>query len=151
MKTNITLLFLVFIVSIYSYAQPNHEDRKKQIQSLKVGFITSELGLTSDEASKFWPIYNDYDDKQFKLRHDKMKTVMNKLNNGSLDKMSDKEASSILNQMESNERELSQLREKFNTSLKGILSPVKILKLRKAEVDFNKKLLEQYRNKGPRK
>jgi hypothetical protein len=68
-----------------------------------------------------------------------------------LDKMSDKEASALLAQMESNEDELCQSRKKFIASLKGVLSPIKIIKLKKAEDDFNRKLLQQYRGKGPRR
>ena len=68
-----------------------------------------------------------------------------------LDKMTDKEALALLAQMESNEDELYQIRKKFIANLKGILPPVKIIKLKKAEDDFNRKLLQQYRDKGSRK
>ena len=29
----------------------------------KIGFLTSEIGLTSSEAEKFWPIYNEAQNK----------------------------------------------------------------------------------------
>jgi len=63
-----------------------------------------------------------------------------------IDKMTDKEATAFLNQMESTEDELYQLRKKFITSLKGVIPPVKIIKLKKAEEGFNRKLLKQYRD-----
>ena len=119
MKTKINLLFITLIFSIHSFAQPKYDEKKEQIKALKVGYITSELGLTTDEATKFWPIYNDYDDKQFELRHQKMKVFKNKLNDGSINKMTDKEALSFLTQMESNERVLYQLREKFNSNIRN--------------------------------
>jgi Spy/CpxP family protein refolding chaperone len=125
-------------------------EKKEQIKALKVGFITNELSLTPDEAAKFWPIYNTFDDKQFELRHQKMRAFKDRMNDD-LDKMSDKEASALLAQMESNEDELYQLRKKFIASLKGVLPAVKIIKLKKAEDDFNRKLLQQYRDKGPRR
>jgi hypothetical protein len=65
--------------------------------------------------------------------------------------MSEKEASAFLNQMESTEEELFLLRKKFISTLKGILPATKIIKLKKSEEDFNRKLLQQYRDKGPRK
>ena len=49
--------------------------------------------------------------------------------------------------MESTEDELFQSRKKFVNSLKGVLPAVKILKLKKAEEEFSKKLLQQYRDK----
>lgn len=151
MKTNKTILIILLILSIHSFAQHGMSEKKEQIKTLKVGFITNELSLTKEEASKFWPIYNAYDDKQFELRHQKMKTYIAQMDDEALDKMSEKEAAVLLIQMESNENELTQLRKKFNANIKGILPAKKILKLKKAEDDFNRKLLQQYRNKGQKK
>lgn len=76
---------------------------------------------------------------------------MGRMDDNTMDKMSEKEANSFLNQMESNEDELYMLRKKFITTLKGILPATKIIKLRKSEEDFNRKLLQQYRDKGNRR
>ena len=150
MKTNKLVLIILFLLSIHIFAQPSRGEKKERIKALKVGFITNELALTPDEATKFWPIYNSFEDKQFELRHQKMKAFKERMDSD-LDKMNEKEASALLAQMESNEDELNQLRKKFITSLKGVLPSVKIIKLKKAEDDFNRKLLQQYRDKGPRK
>lgn len=151
MKTNKILLIILFLVSVSTFAQQQMGEKKEQIRALKVGFITNELSLTTDEAAKFWPIYNAFDDKQFELRHQKMKAFKSRMDDEALDKISEKEASTLLAQMENNEDELYQLRKKFIANLKGILPSTKIIKLKKAEDDFNRKLLQQYRNKGPRK
>lgn len=140
-------LFLLLSVTIYGQNE-RLKEKKDQIKAMKVAFLTSELNLTSDEAEKFWPVYNTYDDKQFELRHQKMKTYAKKLNEGSLDNMSDKEALAFLNQIESTDEELYSIRKKFNSAIRNILPPTKILKLRKSEVDFDRKLLQQYRNRN---
>ena len=150
MKTNKFLILIIFLLSISSFAQAQIGEKKEQIRALKVGFITTELALTTDEASKFWPIYNAYDDKQFEIRHQKMKVFKQRMDTD-LEKMSEKEASALLAQMENTEDELYQMRKKFVANLKGVLPSVKIIQLKKAEDDFNRKLLQQYRNKGPRK
>jgi hypothetical protein len=148
MKTN-KLLFILFLISLSSFAQSFLEEKKEKINALKVGFITSELDLTAEEATKFWPIYNAYDDKQFEIRHQKMKAFKNRMD-ADIEKMSEKEAATFLAQMENTEDELYQLRKKFVANLKGVLPSVKIIKLKKAEDNFNRKLLQQYRNKGPK-
>jgi Spy/CpxP family protein refolding chaperone len=150
MKTNKLVLIILFLLTIQVFAQPQRGEKKEQIKALKVGFITTELELTSDEASKFWPIFNAFEDKQFELRHQKMKAFKGRIDSD-LDKISEKEASALLAQMETNEDELYQARKKFIASLRGVLPSVKIIKLKKAEDDFNRKLLQQYRDKGPRK
>ncbi|WP_035671191.1 hypothetical protein [Flavobacterium sp. 83] len=149
-KKFLPVLFLLLSFTFYAQGE-RMKEKKEQIKALKVAFLTTELDLTTSEAEKFWPIYNTFDDKQFELRHQKMKTLMNRMDNGGLDKMTEKEASAFLTQMESNDEELFFLRKKFTANLKGIIPAIKIIKLRKSEEDFNRKLLQQYRDKGPRK
>jgi len=147
---NILPVFLL-LISLSFYAQGKKMlEKKEQIFALKVAFITTKLSLTANEAEKFWPVYNAFEDKQFELKHEKSTAYLKKIDDETLNKMSDKEANSLLAQMESTDEELFQLRKKLVYNLKGIISPIKIIKLRKAEEAFNKKLLQQYRDKGRR-
>ncbi len=148
MKIKNILPILLFLVSFSFYAQSDKIDEKREkIKAYKVSFLTTELELTSTEAEKFWPVYNAFDDKQFELRHDKMKTYLRKLDDDNINSISEKEAVILLSQIESTDKELYFLREKYMTNLKKILSAKKILKLKKSEDDFNRKLLKQYRDK----
>ena len=79
-----------------------------------------------------------------------MRSFIKKYKEGK-DKMTEKEASSLLSQIENNEEDIFVLRKKFFSNLKGVLPALKIIRLKKSEEDFNRKLLLQYRNKGPRK
>lgn len=150
LKKLFPILLLLISFSFYGQGEKMRE-KKEQIKALKVAFLTNELKLTSNEAEKFWPVYNTFDDKQFELRHQKMKSFMRKMNDETLDKMSEKEASVFLNQMESTEEEIFSLRKNFIATLKGIIPATKIIKLRKSEEDFNRKLLQQYRDRAHRK
>ncbi len=138
---------LLFLFAINTFAQPRLKEKKEQIKALKVAYITEELQLTSEEAIKFWPVFNAYEDKQKELRQEKMRSYKNRLDAGEVDAMSEKEATNLLNQMESTEDDLYQLRKKFIASLKGILPAKKIIKLKRSEEGFNRKLLKQYREK----
>jgi len=152
MKTKHIFTILLFLLSISFYPQGKKMlEKKEQINALKVAFITNNLSLTSAEAERFWPIYNTFEEKQFDLKRQKSISYNKKMVDETLDKMSDKEALAVLTQMEATEDELFQLRKKLIINLKSILSPVKIIKLKKAEEEFNKKLLQQYKNKGLRR
>ena len=152
MKIKNNLIALLFFVSFSLLAQGKKMlEKKEEIYALKVAFINNKLPLTSSEAEKFWPIYNAFEDKQFELKHEKSLVFLKKMDNETLNKMSEKEAAALLSKMESAEEEIFQLRKKLIISLKPILSQVKLIKLRKAEEEFNKKLLLQYMKKGPRK
>ena len=43
-------------------------ERKENIEAMKIGFLTKKLDLTPEEAQKFWPVYNQYSDKMKELR-----------------------------------------------------------------------------------
>ena len=147
MKTN-RILLIFFFISCNLFAQSGKfQEKRAQIKSMKIGFITTELNLTTDEAARFWPVYNAFDEKQQDLRQRKLRSFMDRMENGTVDKMSDKEATIFLSQLESTEDEMYDLRKKFISNLKGIIPAMKIIRLKKAEEDFNRKLLKQYREK----
>ncbi|MDA6072643.1 sensor of ECF-type sigma factor [Flavobacterium sp. AC] len=149
MKIKNILPIILFFFTLSFYAQSDKTDEKREkIKAYKVSFLTTELELTSTEAEKFWPIYNAYDDKQYELRHEKMKTYLRKLDDDNITSMSEKDAALLLSQIESTDKELYLLRDKYTSNLKKILSAKKILKLKKSEDDFNRKLLKQYRDKA---
>ena len=151
MKPLKIIIVLLLLTSFNFYAQgDNMKEKREQIKTMKIAFLTTELDLSSTEAEKFWPIYNTFEEKEFELKHLKMRSFIKKYKE-SKDKMSEKEASTLLNQIENNEEEIFVLRKKFIGSLKGILPASKIIRLKKSEEDFNRKLLVQYRNKGQRK
>lgn len=149
MKINKTLSVILALISLNAIAQDGSFVRKKkeQIKSMKIAFITNELSLNPDEATKFWPIFNAFEDKQQEIKKRKMKSYLERSDDDSFDKLTEKEAASMLAEMESSEDELYLAKKKFVSSLKGVITPVKILKLKKAEENFNRKLLQQYREK----
>ena len=150
MKYSKIITSIILFISIATFAQPGRkmkermQQKKEQLKSMKIAFITTELNLTPDEATKFWPLFNAFEDKQREIKHGKIKNYMDRIDS---DKLTEKEANTLLTQMENTEDELFQLRKKFVANLKGVLPSVKILKLRKAEEEFSKKLLQQYRDK----
>lgn len=146
MKTKFIIPILFFLMTTISFSQ-GFRDKKDKVKALKVAYITEQLDLTTEEAQKFWPIYNDFDDKQTELRHEKMKAILDRFEPGSVEKLTEKEASNLLIQMETIEENLFSLRKKFIKDLNGVISAKKIIKLKKAEEDFNRHLLKQIRDR----
>jgi Spy/CpxP family protein refolding chaperone len=150
MKNTKFITVILLFLSITTFAQggklrEKFQQKKDQVKAMKIAFITSELNLTPDEAAKFWPLFNEFEEKQKAIRQDKIKNYIDR-SQGS-EKLTEKEALNLLTQMETAEEELHQLRKKFVANLKGVLPATKILKLKKAEEEFSKKLLQQYRDK----
>ncbi|WP_396177732.1 sensor of ECF-type sigma factor [Flavobacterium sp.] len=145
MKTKqiIIALFLLFSISFFG-----QETKKEKIKALKIAYITKDLNLTSSEAEKFWPIYNAFDEKQFELRMVKMRKVRSELKSKPIDSFSDAEANLLLIQIDQMENESHENKKKLVADLRKVISPVKILKLKQAEDNFNKSLLKQYKNRN---
>ena len=131
--------------SLTFYSQ---EFKKERIKALKIAYITKDLNLSSTEAEKFWPVYNTFDEKQFELRMVKMRKIRQDLKSKPLESFSDAEANNLLNQIDNLEEETFQNKKKLIVDLRKIISPMKILKLKQAEDDFNKTLLKQYRKRN---
>lgn len=121
-----------------------NSDKRERIKALKVAFITERLALTQTEAQKFWPIYNAYEtekDNQRRLGYEKRKQIS--------ENITEAEARVALNDLIKFERNRENLRIDFIESLlkQNVLPARKILQLRTAEEEFNRKMLQEYRKR----
>lgn len=145
----IVLLFIITI-SFQAFAQ-KHEHRER-IRALKTAFITEKLDLTSSEAEKFWPIYNAYDKKMHELQVTNRRKFRKKIVTGNNEgEISEKQAKDILSEMLENDSNIAKAKIELKNNLQKVISNVKILKLFKAEHEFSKKLLREYRSKRKNK
>jgi hypothetical protein len=64
-KALLTLVFIVMAATGLLVAQGG-----ERLESLRIAFITKQLQLTPQEAEKFWPVYNTYDDEMRKMVRD---------------------------------------------------------------------------------
>lgn len=139
------IALLVFAFCTKTNAQQGGKERMK---AFKTAYITEELDLTVKEAEKFWPVYNKYDKKLFSLKVEKGRKERHRIKElGGPQNVSDQEATTIVFSMLSAEKEASVTREKMYKDLSKILSPTKLLTLYQAEMNFNKRLLSEYRKR----
>ena len=78
---NIITFICISLFCILSLSAQIRKGSRDKIKMLKISYLTDRLKLTPDEAQKFWPIYNANDEKQFELRHKKMRSIINKFEN----------------------------------------------------------------------
>jgi len=140
------ILPLLLLFTLTGFSQ-THEEKREQIKALKISYITTELNLTTPESEKFWPVYNAYEAKVYEIRHDRLRPLFKQLKDGALDKMSEKEARVYLDKFQAADEEQFNLRKKMVSDLRPVIGSVKLIKLKKVEDDFNKKLLEKYKDK----
>lgn len=140
MKTKIILLIAFLLMGV---VQASAQDDDK-IDDLKISFFTKELSLTKKEAQEFWPIYNFHNEKYENLKDNKWRSIIKRLKK--IDELSEQEASQLLDDYREYKKLRYQYREEFIKELKGVISDKKIMQLKHAEYEFDKKLLERYRS-----
>lgn len=141
MKT-ILLYITLFLISFGSLAQPNRE----RIRSLKVAHITDRLDLTEKEAQQFWPIYNAYDQNISKIRSGEMRAIHREIRQSS-GTLSDNEANDLLERYMKAENKIHAERTQLVEKLRNVISSQKIILLKVAEEDFNRRILEEMKKR----
>ncbi|MGB5206020.1 hypothetical protein [Eudoraea sp.] len=133
----------VFTVLFLTVAIVSGQDRPgmDKIKSLKVAFITERVGLTSKEATMFWPVYNEHEEALSQIRRKERVEIRSKM--ADFENLSENEASKLLDQFIELEREKQELNIVFLSNIRDVISPKKTFLLIKAEEDFRKRLLRQ--------
>lgn len=138
------ILLVLLLITTFSYSQNGR--KLERIKALRIAYISNKLDLTTEEAQKFWPVFNTFDTKQFDLRL-KKKHLMFKLKPENSGSISDKEMGNLLNESEELDNEIQLNRRTFIKNLQGIISAQKILILKQLEDDFKNEIIKQIKNR----
>lgn len=122
----------------------------ERIKALRVAFISDRLDLSPEEAQKFWPIFNQYDERQIEL-HKQKRQLMHKLRPENTSGLSDKETAALMEQDENLETDMQNNRRKLAKDLQGVIPNQKILMLKQLDIEFKEKLLKQMKNRRERR
>ena len=137
------------INELITFLEIEKNDIKERIKALKTAHITNALSLTPEEAQQFWPLYNANEKKLEGIRKTERQERL-KVMNGGFENLSDSDAMAMLDKfMDLKQQELD-LHRAFQKQLKGVLPPLKIIKLFRAEEAFKQKLLEQFKERRRR-
>ncbi len=131
-------------------SEMSSEDRaafKQKIRSQKIAFFTEKLALTSEEAEKFWPIYNAYFDAREKLQYRFLEETRCtdcgcvKVHECAFDisKLSDDEIKKLVD----DKAKIIDLEKKFHADLSKVFTPRKILTFYNTEHEFQRELIHK--------
>ncbi len=134
----------ILLVSMNAIAQRG--DKRERIKALKVAFITEQLGLTTEEAQGFWPIYNTFEEETNAIRFKEMRVIRKDIREN-LDSMNDTEANALIKRFNTAEDRMHKLRMELSEKLARIIPPKKIIQLKIAEDDFRRKMLNEFKKR----
>jgi len=146
-----TLLFVIAITLMFgstaALAQDNRtQERRENIESAKVAFITDKVGLTTEQSQKFWPLYNEYEAKR--------RTLIKAYRSGyrrNVEELSEQEAESRIDDMFTTKDKELALEKEYAAKYQRIITNKQLIKLYRAERDFTKLLLKRLDNKRAQK
>lgn len=150
MKALRILLLMILVSPVFAQednSNNNNDDvqqldpkAEQKIKAAHAAYITERLGLTPEEAEKFWPVYREYAQKRQDLRQqfrDAKKKGENEKDLLDLD-------------LKIKQQELD-LEKDYSGRFQKVITPQKVMNLRQAEGDFRRLLLRQIQQRQHRR
>ncbi len=141
--TKMKKILFILIITLSSLSFSQTDDK---IEQLKIAFFTEELELSPEEAKLFWPVYNKHTKIYYNLRDQDWSSIKKRLDK--IESLSETQANQLLSDYLEYKSQRNKLRVNYVRELKEVISPKQIMMLKKAEYDFNKKLIKQYSSKS---
>ncbi|MDA3867692.1 MAG: hypothetical protein PF489_13235 [Salinivirgaceae bacterium] len=136
-----TLLMLGSCTEKQTETKELNDDDRRLYRSEKIGFFTEQLDLSENEAIRFWPLYNAYEQSKDSLWKARRAFLMEHST------VSPNSSGDVLNRFLQFDEEVAQLRSALVIDLQEFLSDDKILTMFYAEHQFKHFILNRIRGR----
>lgn len=140
----VSIILILFFFSFGAFSQ--NRDAMKKIESARIALITERLGLTPDQAEKFWPVYRQYNMERREIRKE-FRDARQGVDIGNLTEDQSKQL--VQKNMDMKQKELN-LEKEYSQRLTEVISTQQLFKLKGAEKDFQQMLLKRIQNQRQR-
>jgi hypothetical protein len=135
---------MLFLFSLGAFAQ-NREAMKK-IESARIALITERLGLSPEQAEKFWPVYRQYNVERREIR----KEFRDARQGVDIRNLTEEQSQQLVEKsMDMKQKELN-LEKEYSKRLSQVISTQQLFKLKNAEKDFQQMLLKRIQDQRQR-
>ena len=141
----LSIFLLPFCVQKAIGQRDSNTGRMEKFRAEKIAYMTEKMNLTTNEAQKFWPIYNEFEKERFATqgkRHELDKKIME-----SGDNLSEKEILELNNKLVQSFQDEADLVKKYNEKLLRVLPPRKVLMIYKVENQFRMEMIRKFRDR----
>jgi hypothetical protein len=135
----ILILFTLLLKGSLLFAQSG----KDKVEALRMEYINKRVELSSTEAEKFWPVYNEYNDKIRAIRKNLRQSYRRSSEN-----LSEKEAEQLYYLVIQSKQAEADVTKQYNEKLKLIIGVKKMVKLHVAEEEFRIKVMKSIRGEN---
>lgn len=138
MKKVMIVMIITLLLGVMGL-QGQDRSSEQKIQAARIALITERLGLTPEQAERFWPLYNEFAQKRKELRQE-YNTEKARLNMATA---TEEEKKGLLDLgLRLKERSV-QMERDYSDRMLNVITAQQIMSLRKAENDFRKMILDQ--------
>lgn len=147
MKKAALFLYLVMALSLMS-ARAHFPQRlsPEEFRARQQAYLTERIGLTDEEATKFFPLYFELQDKKKEVNDEYWKLF----HRDATKEMSEKEFKKFLIKNFDTRIEVAELEKTYIDKFLKVISAQKLSKLYMAEANFHREMLKGMRHKGKR-
>lgn len=133
------LLFVIVVLGISLAVRGQNNEARQKIESAKIALISERLGLTPEDAQKFWPIYNEYSKK----RRENHQEFTQARRNFNPETATDQETQDMLKLGRRVKEKQLNLESEYSDRMLQVLDSKQLMSLQNAERDFKKMLLKR--------
>jgi len=127
-------LFIILVSGLVSQAHAQGQ----RMEGLRIAFVTQDLALTSTQAEKFWPTFNEYSSKRKGLQA-RLKSAQNR----ALGETTDAEIYAAVDELVSIRRQEADLLQDFIPKFKTVLTAKQIGKLVTLEKRMAREIMQR--------
>jgi hypothetical protein len=134
MKRILTIFLFFFLILPHDiYSQPGRE----KVEALRMSFISKRLALSNAESEKFWPLYNEYNDKVKAIRRNLKQNYKH-----AQESLNDKSAEELYQLDLQSKQAETDVHKAYSEKLRAVIGVKKMVLLRLAEEDFKREMMD---------
>ena len=135
---------LAIISASSAFAQPKKQNWHEKMMSEKIGYLTTKLELTPEEAQAFWPVYNQIT-KELEEKQLKVKTAHTALKKAIDEAGDSKEIDRLLDEYLSAKQANNTNAKAYADQYRKVLPSEKVAKLYLAEEKFRRMHIRNFK------
>lgn len=132
---------VILLFGFSAYAQkPTTQYDKEKLEAARVAFITNRLDLKPEQAEKFWPLFNQYNEER-SMMMDKVSS----LNRESMQDLTESRAKEIIQKRFSIQQQLLDREKAFMNEIIKVITPQQAIKLGGVNREFTRQVYQRHR------
>lgn len=139
----ITPLLLVCMLSMAQRTQEQTYDKEK-LEAARIAFITNRIDLNPEQAEKFWPVYNKFQEERTQILEQ-----ISSINRSSRNQeMTDAKAKELIEKKLKLQQQALEVERLFYEDITKVIQPAQALRLGNVNRDFTRQVYNMQQNRG---